>query len=182
MAQPKKTFTTRVSGFLRPRHRVFDSDGEELGALEVKRNRIGLIVSGTWKPRKGEVLEFRRDPGILRAQFSCWTEAREWLGSSIRPGTLRRTIELCTGSKPMRLVPTLDFSRGWRIVGSRSGQIAELRHKWIGRGARIEVHRKMDFELLLFAYFIGGLALWESALPTSLEAVDRGMSAATGRR
>ena len=182
MADPKATYSTRVSGILRPRHTVLDGDGKELGVLDVRRNRLGLIVSGTRKPAKGEVLEFRRDPGILRAQFSVWTDAREWLGSSIRPGTLRRTVEMCTGGTAMRLVPTLGFSRGWRIVGPRSGRIAELRYGWFSGGAKMAVYRKLDFELLLFSYFIGGLALWESALPTSLEAVDRGMTAATGRR
>lgn len=182
MADPKQSYTTRVSGLLRPRHTVLDPEGKELGVLEVRRNRLGMIVSGTWKPAKGEVLEFKREPGILRAQFSCWTDAREWLGASIRPGVVRRTVDLCTGGKPMRLVPTTDLGRGWRIVGPRSGQIAEIRHGWLGRGAKIEAYRKIDFELLLFAYFIGGLALWESAPPTSLEAVDRGTPVAARRR
>lgn len=177
MAQPRNTYTTRVSGLLRPRHTVLDEEGKELGVLEVRRNRLGMIVAGQWKPAKGEVLEFRRQPGILRAQFACWTEEREWLGSTIRPGVLRRTVEMWTGGKPMRLVPSLGFGRGWRVVGSKSGLVAETSHGWLSRGATLEVWRKMDFELLLFAYFIGGLALWESALPTSLEAVDRGSSA-----
>ena len=174
MAEPLKTFTTRVSGLFRPVHVVSDSDGKELGRIVVRRNRLGMIVSGTWTPAKGEVLEFKRQPGLLRAQFACWTEAREWLGATIRPGIARRTIEMWTGGKPLRLVPSLGFGRGWRIVGSKSGLVAQLNHSWIGRGAKLETFRKIDLELLLFAYFIGGLALWESALPTSLESVDRG--------
>ena len=86
MVDTLKTYSTRVSGFLRPRHTVLDGDGKELGVLEVRRNRLGIIQNALWKPAKGEVLELRRDPGLLRAQFACWTEAREWLGSSIRPG------------------------------------------------------------------------------------------------
>ena len=31
-----------------------------------------------------------RDPGLLRSQFSVWTEGREWLGSSLRWGWTRR--------------------------------------------------------------------------------------------
>lgn len=172
------TLTTRVRGFLRPVHTVLDDEGKELGRIEVRRNRLGMIVEGTWTPAKGEVLHFVRQPGLLRAQFACWTEAREWLGATIRPGVARRTIEMWTGGKPLRLVPRLELGKGWRIVGAKSGVVAQISHPWLGRGARIETFRKIDLELLLFAYFIGGLALWESALPTSLEAVDRGTPAA----
>lgn len=174
MANKQKKFTTRVSGILRPRHTVMDEEGKELGVLEVQRSRLGLIVGATWKPVKGEILEIRRDPGLLRAQFACWTEAREWLGSSIRPGVARRTIEMWTGGKPLRLVPRLELGRGWRIVGAKSGVVAQIDHGFLGRSAEISTFRKIDFELLIFAYFIGGLALWESALPTSVESVDRG--------
>ncbi|MFT5733493.1 MAG: hypothetical protein ACJA2W_001642 [Planctomycetota bacterium] len=177
MAPKHKNYTTRVSGFLRPRHTVFDEEGKELGVLEVQRSRLGLIIGADWKPAKGEVLQIRRDPGLLRAQFAVWTEAREWLGSSIRPGVARRTIEMWTGGKPLRLVPRLEFGRGWRIVGAKSGVVAKVDHGLFSRSAKISTFRKIDFELLIFAYFIGGLALWESALPTSVEAVDRGTPA-----
>ncbi|MEM9382957.1 MAG: hypothetical protein AAGB93_23615 [Planctomycetota bacterium] len=180
MPAPKKTYRTRVSGFLRPRHVVTDEDGKEVGVLQVHRNRVGLIVRAVWTPSKGEVLEIKRDPGLLRAQFACWTEGREWLGSTIRPGFTRRTIEMWTGGKPLRLVPRLALGRGWRIVGAKSGLVAELEHSLLGRDATLSTYRKIDLELLVFAYFVGSIALWESALPTSLEAVDRG-STATAR-
>lgn len=178
MAEPLKTYSTRVSGFIRPTHVILDADGAELGRIVVRRNRLGMIVSGVYTPAKGEVLEFKRQPGLLRAQFACWTEAREWLGATIRPGFARRTVEMWTGGKPLRLVPSLGLARGWRVVGSKSGLVASTTHSWLGRGAKLETFRKMDLELLLFAYFIGGLALWESALPTSIESVDRGTPAA----
>lgn len=178
MAAPKKTFRTRVSGFLKPRHVVTDEEGKEVGVLEVSRNRAGMIVGATWKPAKGEVLDIKRDPGLLRAQFACWTEGREWLGSTIRPGFFRRTIEMWTGGKPLRLVPRLELGRGWRIVGAKSGLVAKTDHGLLSRSATITTYRKIDLELLIFAYFIGSLALWESALPTSLESVDRGSPAA----
>ncbi len=174
MAKHLKTFTTRVSGFLSPRHTVIDEDGKEIGVIQVRRNRLGMIVSGTWTPEKGEVLVFKRQPGLLRAQFACWTEAREWLGSSIRPGVMRRTVEISTGAKSVRLVPRLALGRGWRVVGAKSALVAQIDHGWLNRGAKIETFKKFDLELLLFSYFLGGLALWESALPTALEAVDRG--------
>ena len=182
MADPLKTFSTRVSGLWRPRHTILDSEGKKLGCIEVQRNRLGMIVKGTWKPAKGEILNFIRQPGILRAQFACWTEAGEWLGSTIRPGIARRTVEMWTGGKPLRLVPTLEFGRGWRVMGSKSGMVAQINHGLVGRGARIATYRKIDLELLLFAYFIGGLALIESALPTSLEAVDRGLPKLTAAK
>ena len=174
----QKTFTTRVSGLIRPVHVVLDEEGKELGRIQVSRNRLGMIVKGVWTPAKGEVLEFRRQPGLLRAQFACWTEAREWLGATIRPGFMRRTIEMWTRGKPMRLVPRVESGRGWRIVGAKSGVVAQVTYPWFGRSAKLETFRKIDMELLLFAYFIGGLATWESAAPTSLEAVDRGAPAA----
>ena len=178
MAAPKKTYRTSVSGLLKPRHIVTDEEGKEVGVLQVARNRLGLVVGATWNPTKGEVIEIIRDPGLLRAQFACWTEAREWLGSTIRPGFMRRTIEMWTGGKPLRLVPRLEFGRGWRIVGAKSGLVARTEHGLLRRSATITTYRKIDLELLIFAYFIGGLALWESALPTSIESVDRGSPAA----
>ncbi len=159
----QKTFTTRVSGLIRPVHVVLDEEGKELGRIQVSRNRLGMIVKGVWTPAKGEVLEFRRQPGLLRAQFACWTEAREWLGATIRPGFMRRTIEMWTGGKSMRLVPRVEPGRGWRVVGAKSGVVAQVTYPWFGRNARLETFRKIDMELLLFAYFIGGLATWESA-------------------
>ncbi|MEM9802718.1 MAG: hypothetical protein AAGA20_20500 [Planctomycetota bacterium] len=181
MAAPQKTFRTKVSGLLRPRHTFTDEDGKEIGVLVVERNWLGMIVGGEWKPTKGETLAIKRDPGLLRAQFACWTEGREWLGSTIRPGVMRRTIEMWTGGKPLRLVPRLELGRGWRIVGAKSGLVAQFDHGIASRDATIRTFRKIDPELLVFAYFVGGLALWESALPTSLESVDRGAPAAAAR-
>lgn len=178
MPSPKKTYRTRVSGFLAPRHVFSDDEGKEVGTLTVSRNRLGLIVGAVWRPLKGEVVEIRRDPGLLRAQFACWTEAREWLGSTIRPGFIRRTIEMWTGGKPLRLVPTLGLGRGWRVVGTKSGLVAQVDHGLLSRDATLQTFRKIDLELLVFAYFIGGVALWESLLPTSLESVDRAAPAA----
>ncbi len=60
------------------------------------------------------------------------------------------------------------------IVGAKSGLVARADHGLFSRGAKLSTYRKIDLELLIYAYFIGSLALWESALPTSLEAVDRG--------
>ena len=51
--------------------------------------------------------------------------------------------------------------------------MAEAKHGLLSRSATLCTYRKIDLELLVFAYFIGGIALWESALPTSLESVDR---------
>ncbi len=48
-----------------------------------------------------------------------------------------------------------------------------MKQRILSRGATLCTYRKIDLELLIFAYFIGGIALWESALPTSLESVDR---------
>jgi hypothetical protein len=173
MSDAPETYRTRVSGFWSPRHTLTDEEGKELGVLEVRRNRVGMVVGADYRPKAGEVLHFRREPGLLRGQFSLWTEGKEWLGSSIRPGVLRRTVELWTSTRPYRLVPRLGLGKGWRMVATKTGLVAEIAHPWFGRGATLTVHRKLDFELLLLGYFIGTLALWETVPPTALEAVDR---------
>ena len=43
-----------------------------------------------------------------------------------------------------------------------------------GRSATLELYRKLDFELLLFAYFVGTLAPNEMIWPTSLESLGEG--------
>lgn len=183
-------YRTEVSGFWTPRH-TFWRDAEKLGVLAMERRGLGPITSGVWRPEKGEVLHFRRDPGILRSQFSLWTEGHEWLGSSLRWSFLRRDISISTGNKPHRLLPLPTFGRGWRLVAPKTGELARIRPS-LGRGARIEVYRKVDLELLLFAYFLGaqlGLeSLWPAHAPedTGLDATaprpgSGGAPAADGR-
>ena len=167
-----KTLRTKVSGFWNPRHRILDAEGNELGVLKVQRNRYGLIVSGEYRPERGEVLTIRRDPGLLRAQFSIWTDGKEWLGSSLRWHVGRRQIDLWTGGKPYRVVPTLGFGRGWRMVAVKTGEAASFKAGLISRNSVIEIHRKLDFELVLFAYFLGQMSLLESIPPTTLDAFD----------
>jgi len=163
-----RTLHVRSSGTWSPRH-VVSEDGAPLGVLAVRRNRWGLVVSAEYRPEKGEVLLVRRDPGLLRAQFSIWTEGREWLGSSLRWSLLRRHVELWTSGKPYRLVPLPGLRRGWRLVASKTGEVARFDHGLAGRTARIELYRKTDLEMVLFAFFLGTLGLVESAFPTTLE-------------
>src|SRR5689334_4146548 len=108
-------YRTRARGVPRSAHEIEGPDGP-LGVLHVERNRGGMIVRGRFVPQKGEVLTIRREPGILRAQYSLWTDGREWLGSSLRSGFVRREIALSTGSKSFRLLPTASFGRGWRML------------------------------------------------------------------
>lgn len=157
------SYRTEVSGLLRPEHTLW-KDTEKLGVLSMSRRGLGPISSGVWRPEKGEVLQFRRDPGILRSQFSLWTEGHEWLGSSLRWNFLRRDIALSTGNKPHRLLPLPTFGRGWRLLAPKTGELARIR-PGLGRGARIEVYRKVDFELLLFGYFLGAQLGLESLWP-----------------
>lgn len=174
MAEPKKTYRTRVSGLWSPRHTILDEEGNTLGVLKVTRNRWGLVVRGEYRPEKGEVLTFRRDPGLLRAQFSVWTDGQEWLGSSLRWNVGRRQIDVWTGGKPYRMVPTPGVGRGWRLVASKTGESARISPKALSRSSTLRVYRKLDFELLLFAYFLGSMTLAESFPPTALDAPQRG--------
>lgn len=164
MADKLTIYTTRVSGLWSPKHTLEGPDGP-LGELTLHRNGWGMVTGGTFKPQKGEELVFRRDPGILRSQFSIWTEGGEWLAAALRWGFLRREINLSTGSKPMRLVPLPGFARGWRLLAPKTGEMARVIARPLSRGSRIEVYRRMDIEVVLFAYFLGAQLLTESAWP-----------------
>jgi hypothetical protein len=173
MAQPIATYTTRVAGLFHARHTLI-ADGEAgpqpVGVIEVERNWHGMVVGGRYRPVKGELLSFRRDPGLLRSQFSLWTEGREWLGSSLRSGWLRRAIEIssATSNKPFLLLPLPGFARGWRLVAPKTGEALRYKARLVGRRARIEVYRRVDLELLVFAYFLGSQILAESLWPGPL--------------
>lgn len=166
MAEKKKTqhYSTRVSGLWNLRHEI-RQEGELMGSIELRRNGFGMIASATYTPQKGETLEFRRDPGILRSQFSLWTADREWLGSALRWSFFGRFIDISTGSKPLRLLPLPGFTRGWRLMAPKSGEMARLVARPFSRGCEITVHRRMDFEQVLFAYFLGAQLLPESLWP-----------------
>jgi hypothetical protein len=180
MAESKKTqsYSTQVSGFWNTTHELRDADGL-VGRLEFRRNGLGLIASGTYRPEKGEVLVLRRDPGILRSQFSLWTEEREWLGSALRWSFVGREINISTGSKPLRLVPLAGFRRGWRLIAPKSGEIARCTARPFSRGCEIAVHRRIDFEQVLFAYFLSSQLLTESLWPGPAEQNSNSAVAAT---
>jgi hypothetical protein len=165
VAETIATYEVRVSGLWRTRHKI-TSSGEPVGELTVARNNKGMIWRGEYRPVKGEVLHFRRDPGLLRSQFSLWTEGREWLGSSLRSSFVRREIALATGNKPYRVLPLPGFGRGWRMLAPKTGEMARITPVPFGRKTRIEVYRRVDFELVLFAYFLGHQIYAESFWPS----------------
>jgi len=162
-AEAIATYRTRARGLPRSAYEIEGPDGK-LGLLRVRRNGAGMIVGGRFEPVKGEVLTFRREPGILRGQFSLWTEGREWLGSSLRPGFVQREIALSTGAKSFRLLPTSSFGRGWRMLAPKTGEMARILPDGFGR-SRIEVYRRVDTELLLFAFFLSTQVQCESWWP-----------------
>ncbi|HIG11104.1 MAG: hypothetical protein ABGY71_12130 [bacterium] len=164
MSPNSTTYTTRVAGIWNTRHIIEDSEGV-IGQLVTSRNAWGMVTGARYLPQEGEVLEFRRDPGILRSQFSLWTEDGEWLAAALRWGFAQRVVNLSTGSKPMRLVPLPGFSRGWRLLAPKTGEMARITQDLVGRGCRVEVFRRMDFEVVLFAYFLGSQLLMESIWP-----------------
>ena len=170
MPDPVAVFEVRTRGLWNTRHAV-SREGHELGVLTVNRRPSGVVEQGVYSPEKGEVLTIRRDPGLLRSQFSLWTDGREWLGSSLRWSLVRREIILHTGSKPLRVLPVAGLGFGWTLVAPRTGQMARvvgsprLPGTPLGARSRIEVFRKMDFELAIFTYFLGRQILWESLWP-----------------
>jgi hypothetical protein len=170
MAQKTQTYSTRLAGWWSPRHTILDEEGNTLGLLKVQRNWCGMIVGGEYVPGKGEKLIIRRDPGLQRGQFSLWTDTREWLGSSLRPRLIQRRIDVWSGVRPYRIVPKAGFGRGWRIIASKTGEVATIRQPLLPRGSQWVIHRKTDFEMMLFCYFLGSLSPSESFLPSSLDA------------
>lgn len=161
---PSTVYETRVSGLWNTRHTLLGPEGE-LGTLRLRRNGWGMVVEARYTPLQGEVLVLRRDPGLLRSQFSMWTEEGEWLGSSLRWSFRRREITISTGSKPIRLVPAPGFRRGWRLVAPKTGEMARILNKPFSRAARIEVERRLDFELVVFAYALSAQVQLESLWP-----------------
>jgi hypothetical protein len=163
-AAPATVYRARVRGLWTTTHELEGPAGP-LGTLKVRRNRYGMVVQGLWTPVKGETLLLRRDPGLLRSQFSLWTEGREWLGSSLRWSFAAREIVLHTGSRPLRLLPLPGLRVGWTLQAPRTGELARISAGLLGRGSRIEVFRKVEFELVVFSYFLGWQVRAESLLP-----------------
>ncbi|QDU69103.1 hypothetical protein [Engelhardtia mirabilis] len=161
-------YRVKTSGFWNTRHEFSEETDEGLqriGVLTVKRGKL-IVVEGDYQPEKGEVLEFRRDPGLSRSQFSLWTDGREWLGSSLRWSTVERRVDLFTGNKPLRLLPIEGLRFGWSLYAPKSGEVARIEASpYLGRSAKVEVYRRLDFPLLMFAYFLGSQIYPESFLP-----------------
>ena len=161
MPDPTASYTFRSQGLWKPVLHISGPDGD-LGTLTVHRNRWGMVVRASYQPIEGEQLEIRRDPGILRSQFSLWSEGREWLGASLRWSFIGRVIDLSTGTRPMRLLPLPGFGIGWALHAPKTGQMAQVH---LGRSSRVDVFRRMDFEVVLFALFLGYLSRMESWWP-----------------
>jgi hypothetical protein len=155
--------------------------GEEgpLGVLTFERGR-GMVVAGRWSPEKGEVLTMRRDPGLLRSQFSLWTDGREWLGSSLRADFVQREIRLHTGSRPLRMLPLTGFRAGWVLQAPKTGDMARIHLGLLGGEDRIEIARKVDQELRIFAYFLGQQLRLESFWPGPIDASERSAARLAG--
>ena len=176
--EPKAVYQVQKKGLFSNELHVSDADGP-VGVLKLERGR-GMIVGGLWSPVKGEVLHMRRDPGLLRSQFSLWTDLREWLGSSLRQNVLHRDVRLHTGSRPLRLLPTTGFGSGWVLQAPKSGDLARFELSLFGNKDRIVQHRKMDFELLIFSYFLGIQLRKESFWPGPIEAASRSAARLAG--
>ena len=164
MAEPTATYCSQISGMWNSTHRLGTAEGP-LGVLTVERNAWGMVTGGRYSPTKGEVLVIRRDPGLLRSQFSLWTEGKEWLGSSLRWHVARREIVLHTGSRPLRLLPLTGFRCGWTLQAPKTGEMARIQGRPLGRSAKVEVYRKVEMELVVFAYFLAIQLLPESIWP-----------------
>ena len=164
---PKSVYHARVSGLWNTRHAISreeESGPVELGTLSVSRNLL-MVTGGTFTPTEGEVLMARREPGLLRSQFSLWTDGREWLGSSLRRTTLKRQIDISSGSTAFRLLPISGLQMGWSLYAPKTGQACRVTASPLGRSAKIEVFRRLDFPLVIFSYFLGFQVYLESLAP-----------------
>jgi hypothetical protein len=160
-------YHVQVRGFWNTTHEFSqdtDTGRKVLGTLSIKRG-LWMVTEGVYKPLEGEVLTFRRDPGLLRSQFSVWTDGREWLGSSLRWTTARRRIDLSTGSKPYTMLPIEGWRMGWSLYAPKSGEMARLVAEGLGRQARIESYRRIEFPMLVLMYFLGSQIYLESLIP-----------------
>lgn len=180
MADPATPIVYRAArhGFPAREHHLAGDEGP-LGVLALERGR-GMIVGGRWSPEKGEVLTMRRDPGLLRSQFSLWTDGHEWLGSSLRGHFLQREVRLHTGSRPLRLLPLTGFRAGWVLQAPKTGDMAHIHLGLLGGADRIVISRKVDLELLIFAYFLGLQLRLESLWPGPVEAEERSATRLAG--
>jgi hypothetical protein len=182
--QPITVYRAKATGLYEPRHQITVQNEpgapfEPLGVLSVRRRR-GLIAEAEFRPGKGEVLIFRREPGLLRSQFSAWTDGREWLGSSLRWSTFARQVDLHTGNKPLRLLPVEGWAFGWSLYAPKSGEVARIvAQPYLARTATLEVYRRLDFPILLFAYFLGSQIYAESLLPGPAPEKVKAAAAAT---
>lgn len=174
MVETVASYEVRVSGLWTRTH-TLSKDGEVIGTLRMERGSVralGMVVSGVFTPKRGEQLIMRRDPGLLRSQYSLWTDGREWLGSALRWSFFGRQVVLHTGSKPLRMLPTEKPGFGWTLQAPRTGEMARILGAPFSRRRRIEVTRKVDFELVVFSYFLAVQILGESWLSgPSLEAL-----------
>jgi len=62
----------------------------------------------------------------------------------------------------MRLLPLPGLGTGWSLHAPKTGQMAQVH---LGKDARVDVFRRMDFEVVLFALFLGFLSRVESWWP-----------------
>lgn len=164
MPETTAVYEARASGFWNTRHAISGEEGP-LGVLSIRRNWHGMVTGGEFRPDKGEVLILRRDPGLLRSQFSMWTDGQEWLGSSLRWSFFGRRIAMNTGGKPFTLQPTPRLGKGWILQAPKTGLTARITAGLAGRRSRLEVYRRLDFPLLLFSYFVGWQIYAESVWP-----------------
>lgn len=165
MADPVSVYTARASGLWNTRHEIALEGGEVQGELRLVRGPLGWIGRGEYRPVKGAVMLFQRDPGLVRGQFTMTSESREWIGSSVRFNPFKPVFEINTGGKPYFLAGVPGLGRGWALYAPKTGEVARIAPDLLGRGARIEVLRKTQFPLLLFAYFLGCPIYCETLLP-----------------
>ena len=51
------------------------------------------------------------------------------------------------------------------MVAPKTGEMARITPGWLGRSSRIEVFRRIDFEIVVFAYFLASQVYAESFWP-----------------
>lgn len=164
MSEVLATYTVRALGPWGSRQEI-SQDGTVQGELRLHRAPLGYVRKAEYRPIKGELWTIERNPGLVRSQFTMWTEKREWLGSSVRFSYLRPLVELDTGGKPYHLAASPRWGPGWTLYAPKTGAVANIS---VGlRGGRIDVFRKTQFPLLVFAWFLASRSRLESLVPGS---------------
>jgi hypothetical protein len=76
------------------------------------------------------------------------------------------------------VVPLSGLRTGWTIQAPRTGELARLEGGLVLRSMRLDVYKKLEFEQLLFAYFLAWQVRREAFWPGPMQDEDPSLAPA----